>query len=103
MLLAFALAYTTCLSLSLAMNRHFQQMWPSKTLSSRNMFLLRSGGWLLLTVTVVYCANVAGIAVGLVMTTGLFSAGACAVALLLQYAPRLALALVATTPVLSFL
>jgi hypothetical protein len=103
MLLAFALAYTTCLSLSLAMNRHFQQMWPSKTFSSRNQFLLRNGGWLLLIATVVYCAKVAGIAVGLVMTIGLFSAAACAVALLLQCAPRLALVLVATLPALSFI
>ena len=103
MLIAFALAYATCLSLSLAMNRHFQQVWPTRTLSSRNQFLLRNGGWLLLMATVVYCAKLAGIAVGLVLTVGLFSAAACALALLLHYTPRLALALAITLPAFNFI
>jgi hypothetical protein len=103
MLIAFALVYITCISLSLAMNRHFQQVWPTKMLSPRNQFLLRNVGWLLLIVTVVYCAKLAGIAVGLVLTLGLFSAAACALALLLHYAPRLVLPVAATIPILSFI
>lgn len=103
MLMAFALTYATCLLLSLAMNRHFQQVCPTKTLSPRNQFLLRNGGWLLLLITVAYCAKLAGIAVGLVLTVGLFSAAASALALLLHYAPRLVLPLAAAIPVFSFI
>lgn len=102
MLMAFALAYTTCLLLSLAMNRHFQQVWPAKTLTTHNRFLLRNGGWLLLIITIIYCAKLTGITVGLVLTTGLFSAAACALALLLHYAPKLVLPLAITIQLLSF-
>jgi len=98
MLAAFTLTYATCLLLSLAMNRHFQQVWPTKTLSPRNQSLLRNGGWLLLIITVGYCAKLVGIAVGLVLIAGLFSAAACVLSLLLQYAPRVALGLVIVTP-----
>jgi flagellar biosynthesis protein FliQ len=98
MLMAFALTYATCLLLSLAMNRHFQQVWPTKTLSPRNQSLLRNGDWLLLIITVGYCAELAGIAVGLVLIVGLFSAAACVLSLLLQYAPRMALNLVIVAP-----
>lgn len=103
MLIAFALAYITCISLSLAMNRHFQQVWPAQTLSSRIATVLRNGGWLLLILTLVYCAKLTGIAVGLVLALGLFSAAACVLALLLQYAPKFVLPLAATIPALSFI
>ena len=91
MLIAFALAYTTCISLSLAMNRHFHQIWPTQTLSPGAAILLRNAGWLLLLLTLVYCAKLEGIAVGLVLMLGLFSAAACMLSLLLHYAPRIAL------------
>lgn len=91
MLIALALAYTTCITLSLAMNRHFQQVWPTRTLSPRTAILLRNAGWLLLLLTLVYCAKLEGIAVGLVLMLGLFSAAACMLSLLLHYAPRIAL------------
>lgn len=101
MLIAFALAYITCITLSLAMDRHFQQVWPTQTLSSRIATVLRNGGWLLLVLTLIYCAKLTGIAVGLVLALGLFSAAACVLALLLQYAPRFVLPLAATIPALS--
>lgn len=103
MLIAFALAYTTCISLSLAINRHFQQVWPAQTLSVRIATLLRNGGWLLMILTLAYCAKLTGIAVGLVLALGLFSAAACVLALLLHYAPKLVLPLAATIPVLTFI
>lgn len=102
MLFAFALAYATCISLSLAMNRHFQQVWPKQNLSPRMAILLRNGGWLLLIVTLVYCAKLTGVAVGLVLVLGLFSAAACVLSLLLHYAPRLVLPLAVTISILSF-
>lgn len=103
MLIAFALAYTTCISLSLAMNRHFQQVWPAQTLSVRIATLFRNGGWLLMILTLAYCAKLTGVAVGLVLAFGLFSAAACVLALLLHYAPKLVLPLAATIPVLTFI
>lgn len=103
MLIAFALAYATCLSLSLAMNRHFHQVWPKKTLSQRTAISLRNTGWLLLLLTLTCCAKLQGIAVGLVLMMGLFSATACVLSLLLQYAPRIAVGLAIATPLASLL
>jgi len=98
MLFAFALAYATCMALSLAMNRHFQQVWPKQKPSSRIVILLRNSGWLLLILTITYCAKLEGVAVGLVLVLGVFSAAASLLSLLLHYAPRLALGLVIATP-----
>lgn len=103
MLIALALTYITCITLSLAMNRHFQQVWPTRTLSPRTASLLRNAGWLLLLITLVYCAKLEGIAVGLVLMLGLFSAAACILSLLLCYAPRMALGLVIAAPLAALL
>ena len=103
MLFAFALAYATCITLSLAMNRHFQQVWPRKKLSPRMTILLRNSGWILLTLTIIYCAKLEGIAVGLVLVLGLFSAAASLLSLLLYYAPRIALMLAIATPLAGLL
>ncbi|HSC68245.1 MAG TPA: DUF3325 domain-containing protein [Cellvibrio sp.] len=103
MLLAFALAYITCLSLSLAMNRHFQQVLPARVLSARLSAFLRNSGWLLLLLTVIYCAKLSGVAVGLVLAVGLFSAAACLLSLLLNYAPKSVLPLAASIPVVAFI
>jgi hypothetical protein len=78
MLIALALAYTTCIALSLAMNRHFQQVWPTRTRSPRTAILLRNAGWLLLLITLVYCAKLEGVAVGLVLMLGLYALSALA-------------------------
>lgn len=103
MLIAFALAYATCLALSLAMNRHFQQLWPMQKLSPHVAIILRNGGWLLLALTFFYCVKLEGIATGLVMVLGLFSAAACLLSLLLHYAPRIALGLVIAAPLAGLL
>lgn len=103
MLFAFALAYATCMALSLAMNRHSQQVWPNHKLSPRKVTLLRNGGWLLLILTFAYCTKLEGIAVGLVLVLGLFSAAACLLSLLLHYAPRMALGLVVAAPLAGLL
>lgn len=103
MLTAFALAYITCITLSLAMNRHFQQILPNHTLSPRIKMLLRNGGWLLLIITLLYCAKITGVAVGLVLLLGLFSACACMLAVLLHYLPRAVLPLAVMMTLLSFI
>ena len=103
MIFAFALAYITCIALSLAMNRHFQQVWPARVLSARVASFLRNGGWLLVLLTLVYCAKLSGFAVGLVLAFGLFSAAACLLSLLLNYQPKLVLPLAITIPALSLI
>lgn len=103
MLLAFALAYITCIALCLAMNRHFQQLLPNQKISPKAAMLLRNSGWILLLLTIIYCTKLVGVAVGLVLVLGLFSAAACLLALLLNYAPRVALGLVVAVPLLSLL
>lgn len=103
MLIGFAFAYATCMALSLAMTRHFQQVWPKQKLSPQQATGLRNSGWLLLVLTLVYCATLEGIAVGLVLGLGLFSAAACLLALLLHYAPRMALGLVIAAPLAGLL
>lgn len=103
MLLAFSLAYATCIVLCLAMNRHFQQLLPKQKLSPRAAMWLRNGGWLFLLLTIIYCTKLVGVAVGLVLVLGLFSAAACLLALLLNYAPRMALGLVIVVPLIGLL
>jgi hypothetical protein len=85
------------------MNRHFQQIWPKQILSPRAAILLRNAGWLLLLLTFIYCVKLEGIAVGLVLLTGLFTTAACLLALLLHYAPRVALGLMITAPLAALL
>lgn len=103
MFFAFALAYATCIALSLAMSRHFKQVWPNHTLSPRMAVCLRNAGWLLLVSTLIYCTKLEGIAVGLVLLPALLTAAACMLALLLQYAPRIALGLVIAVPLAGLL
>lgn len=103
MLIGFALAYATCMALSLALNRHFHQVWPQQKLSPPLAIGLRNTGWLLMVLTFIYCVKFQGIATGLVLVSGLFSAAACLLALLLHYAPRTALGLVIAFPVAGLL
>ena len=103
MLIAFALAYATCMALSLAMTRHFKQVWPRQKLSPHLATLLRNGGWVLLVLTLIYCAKLEGIAAGLVLALGLFSAAACLLSLLLHYSPRIALGFIIAAPLAGLL
>jgi hypothetical protein len=103
MLLALGLTYLSCLAFSLSIKRHFQQLFPSKKISSRQLFskelsaqkifILRILGWLLLILSSIVCAQLYGIATGLVLLCGLFSAAAFVIALLLHYSPQMTIAL----------
>lgn len=83
----FALTYAGLSGLSLAMDRHHEQVWhqPSSSLRCRTF---RVSGWLLLCVSLLACLSNAGIAVGIVEWFGMVSAAAMVVILLLAYAPR---------------
>lgn len=103
MLLAFGLTYLSCLALSISMKRHFQQLFPSHSLSSQKIFILRGLGWLLLISSGIACTQSYGIATGLVLLCGLFSAAAFLIALLLHYSPRTTIALVVIQPLLALI
>lgn len=88
MLIAFALAFCSCLLLCCSMNRHAQQIWPHYKFTSIQISLLRIAGWLLVIITCVYCTNILGVSTGLVALCGIFSVAIALLALLLNYAAR---------------
>jgi hypothetical protein len=101
MLLAFALIYAGCTALALAMNRHFQQVLPHRKAAVKTPLVLRSLGWLLLLAGTAYCIRISGVAVGLVAMFGLVSAAAALLAILLPYAPRLAVSIAVAAPLVG--
>lgn len=101
MLLALGLTYLSCLALSISIKRHFQQLFPFHSLSPQKIFILRGLGWSLLISSGIVCAQSYGIATGLVLLCGLFSAAAFLTALLLHYSPRMTIALALIQPLLG--
>ncbi len=101
MFFAFTLSYLSCLGLCMAMQRHFQQLWPQKKLSPPLARLFSTSGWLLLLGAIILAAQFEGIAVGLVFSAGLFSAAAFMLILLLNFAARAALITAALLILLS--
>ena len=98
MLLTFTLTYAGCTSLCLAMNRHFQQLWPNQKASQKTILILRLLGWFLLATAFAYFVKIQGVAVALVCLCGFVSAAAFTLILLLSYLPRVAVFLAVTTP-----
>ena len=95
-LIALALAYGGMTSLCLVIDRHYGQVWGrALTTGPRRGFHVL--GWLLLALALWPCIAAWSASVGVVVWFGCLSAAALLLALLLPYAPRLAvrLALVA--------
>nr|WP_324258848.1 DUF3325 domain-containing protein [Cellvibrio fontiphilus] len=90
MLLTYTLAYCSFLTLSMAMNKHFQQIFPHKKLLSIHANFLRFFGWALLVAALMYSSTLYGAATAPVILLGLLSAAAISLALLLNYRPKLA-------------
>jgi len=83
------LAYSSMLALCQGLERHYKQVWGRvPTLLQRRV--LRGGGWLLLVASLWGCAQAWGWAMGPVGWFGMLSLSGFALALLLPYAPRLA-------------
>lgn len=83
------LAYTSMLALCQGLERHYKQVWGKPpTLMLRRA--LRLAGWLLLIASLWASAQAWGWAMGPVGWFGLLSLSGLALALLLPYAPRLA-------------
>ncbi|MFC3123745.1 DUF3325 domain-containing protein [Pseudoroseomonas globiformis] len=89
----FALAYAGFLALSLAMERHHEQLLGTRRIPPLRRRLCGIAGWLLLGASAVALVNALGWGFGLVLWAGALHAAALTVALLLTYAPRLSLAL----------
>ena len=87
-LIAFALCFTGMAALSLAMDRHYEQVTGRSEPPSNQRRALRGLGWLLLTVALWPCIAAWGIGVGLTAWCGWLTAGAMAVAWTLPYIPR---------------
>lgn len=101
MLAAYALAYCSFLVLSMAMSKHFHQVFPGKKMPQPYVNLVRAVGWLLLVATLFFCSHLYGWATGLVAALGLMSVAAFVLALTLNYAPRLAPGAAALTIIAS--
>lgn len=93
MLITYTLAYCSFLSFSMAMTKHFQQIFPQKKLLPFHSNLVRLTGWILLVVAMLYCNNQYGASTGTVILLGLLSNAVILLALLLNYRPKLALAI----------
>lgn len=87
---ALALAYAGMAALSLAMARHHQQLLRREASPVRRR-CLRALGALALLLALLPCVVAWGASVGVVVWLGFLSMGALLLALMLSYAPRLAL------------
>lgn len=86
---ACAAAFLGFIALSLAMSRHFRNVFAAAEPAFRQRLALRLAGWLLLAVTAVLCIAVWGLSVGIVALFGVLTMSAFAVALMLTYAPTM--------------
>jgi hypothetical protein len=91
--LGFALAYLGFSALCLAMERHHEQVFRSRRIPPWRRRVLSGGGWVLLAASVLPVVHTLGWGAGLVLWTGILTATAMPLAMLLAYAPRLGLAL----------
>lgn len=84
--LGFVFIFTGFFALSLAMKRHYQQIWPHRNQPGRNQIIfLQITGYTCLLVAGIVCMASQGIAVGLVFWTGLLTLAALLQSLLLSY------------------
>ena len=91
--MTLSLTYAGMTGLSLAMNRHFGQVWHKRTPPSSIKISLRISGWLLLMLALIPCINYWGTTIGLVIWPGFLSLAAILVALFLAYLPRIGFAI----------
>jgi Protein of unknown function (DUF3325) len=88
----YAMAFGLCLAgmgaLSLAMDRHHEQIHPRSALTRQRRRALRIAGLLLLASSLACCVAGWGAGVGVVTWFGGLSTGALSIAVLLTYRPR---------------
>ncbi|WP_233588252.1 DUF3325 domain-containing protein [Herminiimonas sp. KBW02] len=92
-LTAFSLLFAGMSGLSLAMDRHYEQLTEQREVPARRRLQLRSLGWILLLLSLTACLQGWGVAVGLTLWCGLLTLAALGVACSLSYIPKLTVAL----------
>jgi len=75
-------------ALSMAMEKHHEQIWGKTALASRRVWVLRAAGCLLLIVAAVLAVRGQGVSMGLTLWVMEISLAAVGVGLLLSYTPR---------------
>jgi hypothetical protein len=96
-LAALASCFAGMAALSLAMDRHYQQVAGRSEPPRPHRMALRTAGWLLLAISLWPCIAGWGSSVGLVAWCGFLTAGALLVAWTLPYVPRLTIGAAAVT------
>lgn len=89
---ALALSYAGMAGLSLAMDRHYEQVCGQGTVPPRRRRLLRAAGSALLALALLACTGAWGATVGFTAWWGFLTAGGVLVAWLMAYRPRQAAA-----------
>jgi len=92
---ALASALAGFFALSLAMDRHYEDSFGRGQSPGRRARWLQLGGAVGLVLSLVLCAGLRGAAQGVVLWCGVLTASAVVVSLLLSYAPRLAVRVLA--------
>lgn len=87
-LAALSLACAGMTGLSLAMDRHHEQLRGSRKVPPRLRRVARGGGWALLALALALCVRVWGAGIGVVTWCAALTAGAMFVIWLLPYAPK---------------
>jgi uncharacterized protein DUF3325 len=87
--IALALSYTGLLALSLAMPKHYRQVF-AQTPAHTRMRLFRLGGWLSLSGSLAASVATDGWSFGPVEWVGMVAFTGCTLVLMLPYAPRVA-------------
>lgn len=100
MLLALALTYSGFTALSLAMNRHYKQVFATRP-SPLQRVVFKASGWALLVVAAWRCLVVFGAANGPIVFLGLISAAGLSLIVLLSYRPGWALGLAVAVPLIG--
>lgn len=75
-------------SLSMAMERHHEQIWGKARLTLARVWTLRAAGWLLLILAAVWAVRLQGASMGLTLWVMGIGLAAVCVGLLLSYVPR---------------
>ncbi len=83
------LGMTGMASLSMAMEKHHEQIWGNTRLTVQRAWAMRAAGWLLLLAAAALAVRMQGATMGLTLWVMEVSLASVCVGLLLSYAPRL--------------
>ncbi len=92
-LMAALLCYAAMSSLSLAMDRHYEQLTSQREVPEVRRRVFRIAGWTLLMLSAAACIRIWDVGIGLAVWFALLMAAALAVACGMTYVPRVAVAI----------